>query len=729
MSLSKTIKAIQDIMRKDAGVDGDAQRIGQLGWMLFLKIYSDLELETELEDTKYKSPIPQKFRWESWADENMAGKDSLTGDALIIFINNELFPKLKELDLSSFSGQARERGGLLISVFDDAYNYMKNGTLLRQVINKLNQDIDYNSVETRHLFGDIYEQILKDLQNAGNAGEYYTPRSVTQFAIEMVNPKLGEIVLDPACGTGGFLTGAFEHMRKQVGKPAELKALKNSIRGVEKKPLPHVLCATNMMIHGIEVPSNIINDNTLAKPLRDYGKSDQVDVIITNPPFGGVEEDGIENNFPAEFRTKETADLFLVLVMELLKDGGRAAIVLPDGTLFGEGVKTKIKKKMLEECNLHTIVRLPKSVFAPYTDIATNILFLTNGEPTKDIWYFEHRLPKGSKGYNKTNPMKLTEFDIVKEWWTDRVENEQAWKVSVAEIVENNFNLDIKNPNSVIEDHADPEDLLIRYARTKKEVQELENSLKEKLQTSLKSAAEVANVFQNIEVIFDSPHGLAQLKSIILDLAFKGELMRETTGSSADWKNEALQDVCEYIQRGKSPKYANSGECLVVSQKSVHWSGLRLESARFIEDTSLGKYTEERFLRNGDILWNSTGTGTVGRTAIFQSLEDKRKYVADSHVTVLRSFIIVSRFLHYWTRSPRVQELVLGSTTGSTNQQELNLSTIKSIKIAYPKEEHQILITNYIDMFLKLCDELELKLNEVHNIADQYTRAVTSRLA
>ena len=485
MSLGNTIKAIQDIMRKDAGVDGDAQRIGQLAWMLFLKIYSDLELETELDDSKYKSPTPKKFRWESWADEEAIGKDALTGDALINFINNDLFPKLKELDLSPFSGQARERGALLISVFDDAYNYMKNGTLLRQVINKINQDIDYNSVETRHLFGDIYEQILRDLQNAGNAGEYYTPRAVTQFAIDMVDPQLGEIVLDPACGTGGFLTGAFEHMKKQVKKPTELKTLKNSIRGVEKKPLPHVLCATNMMVHGIEVPSNILNDNTLARPLRDYGPKDQVDVIVTNPPFGGVEEDGIENNFPAEFRTRETADLFLVLVMELLKDGGRAAIVLPDGTLFGEGIKTRIKKKMLEECNLHTIVRLPKSVFAPYTSISTNVLFLTKGEPTKDIWYYEHQLPEGVKAYNKTKPMRLSEFDEEKKWWTKRKETEKAWKVSAKDIAANNYNLDIKNPNAPVETHEDPEELLAQYAEAVKAVKALQDQLKASLQQSL----------------------------------------------------------------------------------------------------------------------------------------------------------------------------------------------------------------------------------------------------
>ena len=485
MSLSNTIKSIQDIMRQDAGVDGDAQRLGQLAWMLFLKIYSDLELETELSDSKYTSPTPKHLRWEAWADADVLGKDALTGEKLIDFINNKLFPQLKELDLSPFTGQARERGALLISVFDDAYNYMKTGTLLRQVINKINQDIDYNSVETRHVFGDIYEQILRDLQAAGNSGEYYTPRAVTQFAVDMVNPQLGEVVLDPACGTGGFLTCAFEHMKKQVKTPMELKSLKNSIKGVEKKPLPHVLCATNMMVHGIEVPSNILNDNTLARPLKDYGKKDQVDIIITNPPFGGTEENGIENNFPAEFRTRETADLFLVLVMELLKDGGRAAVVLPDGTLFGEGIKTRIKKALLESCNLHTIVRLPKSVFAPYTSIATNVLFLTKGEPTKHIWYYEHPLPTDYKAYNKGKPMRIAEFDVEKAWWEKRLETEQAWKVPIKDIIERNYNLDIKNPNAPTEAHDDPDELLAAYAGAVKNTAEIQNRLMASLEQSL----------------------------------------------------------------------------------------------------------------------------------------------------------------------------------------------------------------------------------------------------
>lgn len=485
MSLSNTIKSIQDIMRQDAGVDGDAQRLGQLAWMLFLKIYSDLELETELSDSKYISPTPRHLRWEAWADVEVLGKNALTGDKLLEFVNNELFPQLTNLELSSFSGQARERGALLVSVFDDAYNYMKSGTLLRQVIDKINQDIDYNSVETRHLFGDIYEQILKDLQSAGNSGEYYTPRAVTQFAVDMVNPQLGEIVLDPACGTGGFLTCAFEHMKSQVKTPAQLKSLKNSIKGVEKKPLPHVLCATNMMVHGIEVPFNIINGNTLARPLKDYGKKDQVDVIVTNPPFGGIEEVGIESNFPAEFRTRETADLFLVLVMEMLKDGGRAAVVLPDGTLFGEGIKTRIKKALLESCNLHTIVRLPKSVFAPYTSIATNVLFLTKGEPTNHIWYYEHLLPDGYKAYNKSKPMRIAEFDGEKAWWGERKETRQAWKVSIEEIVDRNYNLDIKNPNGPTETHDDPDELLAAYAEAVKNTGEIQNRLKARLEQSL----------------------------------------------------------------------------------------------------------------------------------------------------------------------------------------------------------------------------------------------------
>jgi len=318
MSIGTTIKTIQDIMRKDAGVDGDAQRISQLVWMLFLKIFEDREKEYELMKENYLSPIPEKLRWRNWA----ADPEGITGDDLSNFVNNELFPELKDLSLDS---EADPRGFVVRNVFEDSYNYMKSGTLMRQVINKINE-IDFNKTDDRFQFGNLYEKILKDLQSAGNAGEFYTPRAVTQFMVDMVNPQLGENMLDPACGTGGFLTATIEHLREQYVKSVDdEKILQQSIHGVEKKPLPHLLCVTNMLLHGIEVPSQIRHDNTLARPLRDYGPKDRVDVIITNPPFGGMEEDGIESNFPATYRTRETADLFLVLIMHLLKDGGRGA--------------------------------------------------------------------------------------------------------------------------------------------------------------------------------------------------------------------------------------------------------------------------------------------------------------------------------------------------------------------------------------------------------------------
>ena len=439
--LGNIVKSVRDIMRKDAGVDGDAQRISQMVWMIFLKVFDSMEKEREAEDENYKSPLPEKIRWRKWA-ENPEG---ITGDELLDFINDDLFKTLKNLKLDEKTDQ---RGYIVKQVFEDAYNYMKKGILIRQVINKINE-IDFTSAEDRHLFNDIYETILKELQSAGSAGEFYTPRPVTQFIVDMVNPQLGDIVLDPACGTGGFLISVINHLKKDVKSVEEQKILEKTIRGIEKKPLPHLLGMTNMILHDIEVP-NIRHDNSLSRPIIDYTSKDMVDIVVTNPPFGGAEETGIENNFPAEFKTRETADLFLVLIMKLLRDGGKCGLVLPDGFLFGEGVKTRIKEKLLSEFNLHTIVRLPNGVFSPYTGIRTNLLFFEkDSRGTKDVWYFEHPLPQDAVTYNKTKPIRHEEFQLEKEWWTNR-ENEKfkhlCWKVSKDEIIKRNYNLDINNP-------------------------------------------------------------------------------------------------------------------------------------------------------------------------------------------------------------------------------------------------------------------------------------------
>lgn len=479
MSLSTLIKTIQDIMRKDVGVDGDAQRISQIVWLLFLKIFDDKEREWEITIPNYKSPLPNRFKWSNWA----ANDEGDTGEELIDFVNNDLFPALKKL---SNTAGVSPHGKVIGSVFEDAYNYMKSGTLLRQVINTIQSDVDFNSSSDRHLFNDIYEKILSDLQSAGNAGEYYTPRAVTQFMVDILNPQLGEKVFDPACGTGGFLVNVIEHKKKQFKNPDDIAKLQDNIIGIEKKPLPHMLAMTNMMLHGIDVPLNIRHDNTLSRPLKDYGPKDRVDVIITNPPFGGVEEDGIEKNFPKKYQTRETADLFMALIMHLLKPNtGRAAVVLPDGFLFGEGVKTNLKKELLNDFNLHTILRLPKGVFSPYTGISTNILFLEKGEPTKNVWYFEHPYPEGYKSYSRGKPLRIEEFELEKKWWKKRVQNEYAWKVSVKEIEARNYNLDFKNPHFVDEIHQDPDTLMVQYEEISNQLNETRELLKRELMLAI----------------------------------------------------------------------------------------------------------------------------------------------------------------------------------------------------------------------------------------------------
>ncbi len=436
-NISGIVKSARKIMRQDIGTGSDELRILQLGWMLFLKIFSDKDKELELLQDNYTSAIPAELHWDEWA----ADDEGMTGDELLAFVDSKLFPTLSNIDLST----GNRRAVLVHEVFANNYNYMKSGIHLRQVINKLNE-IDFNNSKDKQVFGQIYESFLGELQSAGTLGEFYTPRAITALMTEMVKPLHGESVLDPACGTGGFLTAVIEHLKATASNVAEREAIAKNVQGWEYKPLPYILVNTNLILHDITTPGIRFSDS-LERPLTEYTRKDRVDVILANPPFGSVVSNNNENNFPQTYRTKESADLFLILMIHLLKEGGRAAIVLPDGSLTGDGVKQRIRQKLLEDCSLHTIVRLPNSVFQPYASVATNLLFFTKGEPTKNIWYWQHQLPEGYKAYSKTKPIQSAEFADLKQWWYNREASEQAWQVEIDSIKANGYNLDIKNPH------------------------------------------------------------------------------------------------------------------------------------------------------------------------------------------------------------------------------------------------------------------------------------------
>ena len=436
------LKSIRDIMWQDTGLNGDAQRVEQLGWMLFFKIFSDKDQELELLDGQYKSPIPAELHWEKWAGDG----EAVTGDELAEFVDRKLFTTLRNIPVAG-----NQRALILREVFEGNNNYMKSGINIRKVLNKLNE-LDFNIARDRHAFGELYETILKDLQSAGKSGEFYTPRAITQFLTEMVDPRIGEKVLDPASGTGGFLTGAIEHLKRQAKNVGERRSIQQNVTGWEYKPLPFLLATTNLILHDIEVP-NITFQDALERPLGSYTERDRVDVILANPPFGGIVADNHEANVPQAYRTKESADLFLILMIHLLKTGGRAGIVLPDGSLTGEGVKQRVRERLLTECNLHTIIRLPNSVFQPYATVATNLLFFTKGSATREIWYYEHRLPEGQKRYSKMKPIRVDEFQPITDWWGNRAESEVAWKVHSDTIKARSYDLDIKNPHRAQEAH------------------------------------------------------------------------------------------------------------------------------------------------------------------------------------------------------------------------------------------------------------------------------------
>lgn len=443
-NISSIVKNVRNIMRQDRGVSGDAQRLEQLGWLLFLKILDDKDQELELIRDRYKSVIPAKFQWRHWATD----AEGITGEELILFIDHPtdgLFATLKNLK----APHAPQRAALVKEVFDGSNNYMKSGYELRKVINQLN-GFDFNNSDDRHVFGTVYESILVELRDAGNKGEYYTPRAITQLMTQMTAPRLGEKVLDPAAGTGGFLSAAIDFIREKEVRTLDDEAiLQKSITGWELKPVSYVLGLTNLILHGLDVPDWHYRDS-LKTEYNSIGPRQQVEVILANPPFGASIADGVETNFPQSFRCRESADLFVILMIQLLKAGGRCAIVLPDGCITGDGYKERIREKLLTDCNLHTIVRLPQSTFFPAT-VSTNLLFFQKGTPTKEIWYWEHRLPEGQKSYSKTKAIQFDEFAPLIEWWDKREESDVAWKVKVGDL-KRGFDLDVKNPHRTDEE-------------------------------------------------------------------------------------------------------------------------------------------------------------------------------------------------------------------------------------------------------------------------------------
>ncbi len=463
-NLTGFVKRLRDIMRNDAGINGDAQRIEQIAWMLFLKVYDAKEQDWAWDDDDYQSIIPEQCRWQNWAHDDKSGA-ALTGDKLLDFVNNTLFPTLKSLPVNASTPIKK---AIVQTTFADANNYMKDGVLMRQVINVIDE-LDFSDYEESHAFGEIYETILKELQSAGSAGEFYTPRAVTDFMAQVIKPQIGETMADFACGTGGFLVSWLNQLQKQIKSTADADKYSNSVYGIEKKQFPYMLCITNLLLHGLDVP-RVYHDNSLTKDVLDYTEADRFNVIMMNPPYGGAEKADVKNHFPDDLASSETADLFMSVIMYRLKRGGRAAVILPDGFLFGtDNAKVNIKKKLLREFDLHTIIRLPGSVFSPYTSITTNILFFDNTHPTQETWFYRLDMPEGYKHFSKTKPMKLEHFQPVLDWWNDRKELEEdgfpkAKKFTVQQLIEElGYNFDQCGYPHEEEEILAPLDLIHRY--------------------------------------------------------------------------------------------------------------------------------------------------------------------------------------------------------------------------------------------------------------------------
>lgn len=766
MNIGTMIKRLQDIMRQDAGVNGDAQRIEQIVWMLFLKLYDAKESEWEILEDDYRSIIPEKYRWRNWAPDNKDGK-AMTGDELSNFIIN-LFNALKELEINETTPI---RGRIVREVFEDLNNYMKDGVLIRQVVNVLNE-IDLTDFQTRHAFNEIYETILKDLQSAGKSGEFYTPRAVTDFVVKMVDPKIGESVADFACGTGGFLVSALNHMKESAEDTSSNEQLKKSFYGVEKKSLPYLLCTTNMLLHDINEP-NIIRGNSLEKNVRDYEENDKFDIILMNPPYGGTEKKSIQQNFPTELRDSETADLFIVEILYRLKENGKVGIVLPDGFLASvDSTKVAIKKKLMEECKLHTIVRLPGSIFAPYTPIATNLLFFDKTGSTDGIWYYRMDLPKDYKAFSKTKPVELKHFNDVINWWYNRKDikdeinsddDNTYWKskyIPMDEIINNGYNLEYCNYPVKIEKVLNPKDTINTFID---ERESLENELKNittNLNDYLNNKCDEFNydntigrlINQLIDVNMNFPK---KMKNSIVQYAIEGKFDLSKTGDSSvietlqsisekrklidkkrlfdinaineaevpfvipnNWKWVRLSELVSY-QNGYAFKSSEMTKTKtgvpVIKSNNLMKLKVELNSKTDYISNPTDKMLNSKIIK-GDLLMclssQSSNPEPLGKTAIYDMNDYALLNQRVLKLTCLDERMI--KFLYYVINSFYFHNGVSRKGGGSA-QSNLKLDHVMNMMVPLPPIEEQQRIVNKLDIIIPV---LEVELNEQNDVEE-----------
>ena len=749
MSLGNFVKSIQNIMRGDSGINGDAQRIEQMTWILFLKIYDAQEDNWEFEEDNYISIIPENLRWRNWAVDNKDGKN-LTGDNLLKFVNEELFPTLKNLPISE---NTPIKKAIVQLVFQDANQYMKDGVLLRELINKINE-VKLDTLDEIHALGEIYETILKSLQSAGNAGEFYTPRAVTDFIIDRIKPQLGEIVADFACGTGGFLTSNLNALEKQI-KTAEDRVIFNqSVFGIEKKPLPYLLAITNMLLHGIDTP-NIFHGNSLERKITEYKETEKFSVIVMNPPYGGTESDSIKNNFPADLQSSETADLFIALMIYRLKQGGRAAVIIPDGFLFGtDGAKLALKKKLVTELNLHTIIRLPASVFAPYTSITTNILFFDKTKTTEKIWFYRVDIPKNYKSFSKTRPMYFEHFAACQEWWdnrrviTDDTGNFKAKDFSAAEIADRNFDLNLCGYPSPEEEILSPLEIIQDFQKQFNHLNKILTAQVEDISETLKgknlnrrsnnninsSAFELANILKEFP---------QKIKASLLQAAIQGKLSEQlpTDGNASDllkniqleraklikqkkikaapplppispdeipfdipenWQWVRLGDICTKLVDGNHNPPSGLSErtnYLMLSSKNINFDKLiDLDSTRFLSKEIFEKENKRTSASAGDIFF--TSVGSLGRSCIF---DGSLNVCFQRSVTVIKTEIY-NKYLKFCFDSPFYQKVIINESTG-TAQKGFYLSKMEKSLIPLPPLAEQERIVARLE---ELLQEIEI---------------------